>query len=117
MAHDFYVLILGYMIALTVLTGIIFMFLVDGVNSKLKSMGFSLLWTGLPFLLIGFFSSSLLVSVVPENLSTSVKAVLESITNPTYPIYVYISVAGFVMVFAGYFIKKENFRFSKKKSA
>ncbi|MBI4894422.1 MAG: hypothetical protein HY833_01660 [Candidatus Aenigmarchaeota archaeon] len=115
-AHDFYASILYYMVAVTALTGIIFLILVEGVNSRLKAMGFALLWTGLPFLLLGFFSGSILESFVPENLSTSVKAVLESITNPTYPIYVYLSVAGFVMVFAGYFVKAENFRFSKKKS-
>lgn len=115
-AHDFYASILIYMMAFTVLSGIVFLFLVDGLNSRMKSVGFALLWTGLPFLLVGFLSDALLGDFFPESISTSVKAVLESITNPTYPIYVYLSVAGFVLVFAGYFVRKENFRFSKKKS-
>lgn len=116
-AHDFYDSVIIYMVALTVLTGIVFLLLVDGINSKLKSVGFALLWTGLPFLLLEIFSDSLLGIFVSENISASVMAVLESITSPTYPIYIYLSVAGFVMVFAGYFVRKENFRFSKGKSA
>ena len=116
-AHDFYSSILVYMIALAIVTGAVFLFFVEGINSKMKSMGFALLWTSLPFLLLGMFSNDLLGNFFPENLSTSVKAVLESITSPTYPIYIYLSIAGFVMVFAGYFVRRENFRFSKKKSA
>lgn len=116
-AHDFYSSILIYMVAATVLAGAAFLAAIEGANSKMKSLGFALLWTSLPFFLIGTFAGDVLDDFVPEGMSASVKSVMNSITSPTYPIYVYLLVAGFVLVFAGYFVKKENFRFSRQKSS
>jgi hypothetical protein len=35
--------------------------------------------------------------------------------NPTFIIYYYLAIAGAVLLFAGYFVKTENFRFARKK--
>lgn len=114
-AHDFYASSIIYMVGLTVLLGALLVALCEGLNARLKAVGFAVLWSSLPFLIFGLFVENLLAGFIPESISTPTKTVLKSLSDPTYPIYVYLSVAGFVLVFAGYFVKAENFRFARKK--
>jgi len=114
-AHDFYESSIVFMTGLTALLGALFVALCEGLNARLKAVGFAILWSSLPFLIFGAFAVNLLDNLVPDEISIPTKIVLKSLSNPTYPIYIYLSVAGFVIVFAGYFVKMENFRFAKKK--
>jgi hypothetical protein len=113
-AHDFYKFSLVYMIGLTALLGALSVALYQGMNARLKFLGFVILWSSLPFLIINLFTDKI-INNFPEDISTPTKAILKYLSDPTYPIYIYLSVAGFVLVFAGYFVKKENFRFSRNR--
>lgn len=114
-AHRFYEEVLNYIIIITVVLGALFVFLAEGVKSRLKSLGFSLLWSSVPFVLLSLFTQKIVGSFIPSEVSPLVRPVIDTFFAPTFMIYVYLLVAGAALLAAGYLIKTNSPDSRKKK--
>jgi len=114
-AHDFYQQILVYLIIITVVLGALFVLAAEGIKSKLKSLGFSLLWSSVPFFLMSMFTESLVTSLVPVEIFSRIQPLIDTFFAPTFFVYVYLMVGGIALVVAGYLIKPGMLSFAEKK--
>lgn len=68
---------------------------------RLKGVGFNLVFTGIPFLLLGY-AQSLLVPAIPLELESSVKPVIDGLTSSLKNKFLIVLVIGVVLIVAGY---------------
>lgn len=113
-ANKFYSSIMNYALILTIVLGALFVAAAQGVNGRLKSMGFSLVWASAPFLFVSFFIGGIVGQFTPAELTSSVQPIVSSVFSPSIMIYSYLLIAGIVLAAAGILVKPENYRFSKK---
>lgn len=113
-ANKFYASIFTYAVILTIILGALFVLSAEGVNGRLKSLGFSLVWSSAPFLVVSFFIGGIVGQFAPAELASSVEPIVSSVFSPSLMIYAYLLIAGVVLVIAGFLVKPENYRFSKK---
>ncbi len=105
LAHNFYKQILNYAIIVTIVLGFLFVLAAEGIKSRLKSLGFSFLWSSVPFFVMSLLLDRLVVQFAPAQILPLVQPILDSFFSPTFTIYMYILVAGIALVVAGYLIK------------
>ena len=68
---------------------------------RLKGVGFNLVFTGLPFLLLGSVQS-LLIPSLPAELESSVKPIIDSLTSSLKNKFIIVLVIGVVLLVVGY---------------
>lgn len=111
-ANNFYKEIFNYAIIVTIIFGALFVFLTEGLNKRLKGLGFSLLWSSAPFIVFSFFAPQFAGLLIPPQLLSTVQPVIDnvigSMLQSTLMIYVYILAAGIALVVAGYLIKRSE---------
>jgi len=67
---------------------------------RLKGIGFNLVFTGLPFLLLGYSSS--FMPALPPEIESSVKPVIDSLTSSLTNKFIIVLVIGVVLLVVGY---------------
>lgn len=77
---------------------------------RLKGVGFNLVFTGLPFLFLGYVQS--IIPALPPELESSVKPVIDSLTESIKNKFTIVLVIGAVLILAGYAL---GFYLSRKK--
>lgn len=111
-ANNFYKEALTYMMAATVALGILLIFLANGIRDKLRSIGFPLLWSGVPFIVISFFMGNIVSAFVPREIAELSIPVIENLISADLPIYMGMVAAGLSAVIASYLIGRKT---SKKR--
>lgn len=117
-ANDFYSEAFNYMLVVALIFGALFVIAAETTNERMRSVGFSLLWVSVPFLVGGFFIDDIVLFVAPPEWSSPIAPVIESLVNrilePVLMIYVYILAAAVALVVAGYVVRPEMLRLGKK---
>lgn len=80
-------------------------------TGKMKGVGFNLVFVGLPFLLVGYFQSSL-TPLIPPELEASVNPIMGGLMSSLKDKFMMVLVIGIVLVVAGYGL---GFYLSEKK--
>jgi len=114
-ANKFYTQILIYFIIATIIFGVLFVLAVEGIKDKLKSVGFSLLWVSVPFIIITFFVGNIISLFFPPEIVSGTQVALEKFIDPTFNIYIYMLIVGIALVVSGYLVKRNLPKAFKKK--
>ena len=79
---------------------------------RLKGVGFNLVFTGLPFLLLGYISS--FMPALPPEIESSVKPVIDNLTSSLKDKFIIVLVIGVILLAVGYALGFYLSRKSKK---
>lgn len=109
--NEFYKSLQTYAWIGTALGLVILVVSAEAWTGRMKSVGFNLVFVGLPFLLAGYFQSSL-TSLIPPELEASVNPIIDGLMSSLKDKFMIVLVIGIVLVVAGYAL---GFYISRKK--
>lgn len=103
-ANDFFRQIQIYMWIATGIFGALFLFLTETWSNRLRNFGVTFVFVGIPFFILNYVKSLLLKSF-PQEFSTVLGPLVDSLFAPVSQTYLIILIAGAVLIAASFVVK------------
>lgn len=107
-AHKFYQDAFIYSLIITIIVGAVFVILIEDNKSRLKSIGWVLIVSSVPFVIMNFMIDYIVGLLAPQQAAALVQSVLKNIFSPIVNIYIYLLIAGIALTTTGYLIKSRD---------
>jgi hypothetical protein len=107
-AHKFYQQTFIYSLIATIIIGVIFVFLIEDNKSRLKSLGWVLIVSSIPFVALNLMIDYVVGVLAPQQTVPLLQSVLKNIFTPMVNIYIYLLIAGIALTTVGYIMKSSD---------